>query len=183
MNGPLGKIDKEVVRRCLNNSIHRRILCNLDHMGVASAEELFERDLGVSLPSLHRALDTLEGEGMVYEVKKDKKRPNSTSYSLSAEFEDFIQMVMTEKEMDTYLLLVGWKLQNVHTDFHEYLSKKDNDIHKDLAGIGSLDICISDEDLIEFHKKMFELLKAQVKPETEGCKKRTITISIGPPRA
>lgn len=183
MSSELGKLDKDVVKRCLNNSIHRRILCNLNNTGVTSAEALSERDLGVSLPSLYRALDTLKDEGVVSEIKVDKKRASATTYSLSPEFLDFINAVMMNKDPENYLMVAAWQLQNVHTDFQVYLNKPDSDIHRDLAGVGSIDICVSDEELTEFHKKLFELLKEHMKPEEEGCKKRTITISIGPPRA
>lgn len=177
------EIDIEVIRRSLDNSVHKSILCTLKHMGQGTAKDLLSRPIGASQASLYRALNALETEGLIRVVSEERKRAmTEKTYGLTDEFQEFMKSVFEDNDRDTYRMMVTWEFQKAQTEFDEYLSRENAHIIGDLARVCSLEINVTDGELNELYDRLFSLVGEYMRPEGEGRCRRNVTLAFGPRR-
>lgn len=177
------EIDIEVIRRSLDNSIHKSILCTLKHMGQGTAKDLLSRPIGTSQASLYRALNALEAEGLINVVSEERKRAiTEKTYGLSDEFQEFMKSVFEGNDRDTYRMMVTWEFQKAQTEFDEYLMMENANIIGDMTRVCSLEVNVTDGELHELYERLFKLLNEYMKPEGDGRCRRGVTLAFGPSR-
>ncbi len=170
-------MDNKDITKIIMNPTRMRIIQYLMLHESATTAQIKEELTDISPASLYRHMKTLEEAKLLVVIQENKIRGVvERVYQLNKEnpFGEDISNENIKQVIDTGLL-------NIMGSFERYLNKKENDPQKDLLSFSTATFLLSDEEFMEFMKKIEELYNGVLSnKENEDRKVRRITFISSP---
>ena len=138
----------ETMMHCFENPVKRRIVATLFDEGPKTPKELMDGLTGTSQATLYRALSSMESEGIIDVVSREKKRAViERTYGISDAYTHLRDVIVRENNVRAYTAIMGWSMHRLYAMFERYSAMDGVDIKRDGSGFMSEDIYVNKDDI------------------------------------
>jgi len=169
---------------CIINPAKSQLLQAINYHGQITAKELAQIVSQLPQATLYRYLNKMVRDGLIKVVAENQIRNvKEKVYGMAIDFEAENKKIIEDTSGATYLALFQIFTNGLHEDFKKHISEGNSGIKRKFAyAFGALPITVTDEEALELHKKIEELLQPyHDNPLTEDRYLRNFALVITPP--